>query len=246
MAATQAHTVRTVQKPSALAHHHVPTGEQLDTPDHMDQVSKQKTASVRKALLHARQRSEAVATTPAANGVAALSVELQITNGGTLPAVTTADAPDKDTAKTPTIKRRRIAIVSPLVVPATVSVPPGPPQKKCQGCVHGDVLEMKMMEPRHIKHYLKKGAFLEFASCAGDCTHTIRATHQASPKAKLYFCDETLKGFHAPEEDPLKADMECGLILCAPCRAIRAARYELANATEGDGCRRTSRRGNKS
>ena len=95
------------------------------------------------------------------------------------------------------------------------------------------------MEPAHIKYYLRKDEFLELATCAGDCAMTIRAINLAAPKANIYFCDETIKGFTAPNDDPTKAEMECGLILCLPCHALREKRYEQEQATEGTNNRRT-------
>ena len=111
--------------------------------------------------------------------------------------------------------------------------------------VHGDLLEMKEMEPRHIKHYTKKEEFLEEAQCAGDCKQTIMTIVKASPKANIYYCDIANKGFYAPEDDPAKANMECGLVLCSPCRAIRAVTYDLKNAKDGTVNKRPSRRVNK-
>jgi hypothetical protein len=82
------------------------------------------------------------------------------------------------------------------------------------------------MEPAHIKYYLKQAEFLELATCAGNCTHTIKVLiHLASPKVNLYYCDETNKSFYAPDNDLTKADMECGLILCSPCHELCEARY---------------------
>jgi hypothetical protein len=66
-----------VQKPSALEQHYVPTGEPLVTPDHLDQVNKQRTAHVRQTLNGVKKRKKAVAATPADNGISALSAELQ-------------------------------------------------------------------------------------------------------------------------------------------------------------------------
>jgi hypothetical protein len=59
-------------------------------------------------------------------------------------------------------------------------------------------LELKVMEPAHVKHYLKPAAFLEMATCTGDCKRTVRAIYLDAPKANLYYCDETSKGFFTP------------------------------------------------
>ena len=98
------------------------------------------------------------------------------------------------------------------------------------------------MEPAHIKLYLQKDDFLEFATCAGECTQTIRAINLASPKANIYYCDEANKGFHTPDNDLTKAGMECGLILCSHCHAIRQARYDQEQVSKGTATGRTRRR----
>ena len=109
-------------------------------------------------------------------------------------------------------------------------------------CIHGDLLEMKQMEPAWIRHYLQKDKFLHMAKCAGECGNTIEAIFKATPKANIFYCDEQIKGFDAPEDDSTKADMECGLILCPSCHVTCAERYNLEHAMEGSGTRRTSRR----
>jgi hypothetical protein len=240
----QASIEHTVEKPVALQLHYVPAGEPLVTPDHLDQVNKQNTTNVRQALNGVKKRKKAVAATPADNGVSALSAELQneISIGMNLVIPTLPDI-CQTTVNAPTVpKRRCLAAVSTQLETTTMAVPTGPLKPKCQGCIHGDLLELKVLEPVHIKHYLKQAGFLALATCAGECTHTISDIHRASPKANLYYCDETNKGFHAPDDDPNKASMECGLILCSPCHVVREARYTLAQATEGTGNRRNSRR----
>jgi hypothetical protein len=243
--------VHYVQKPLALEQNHIPAGEPLVTPDHLDKSNKQKTAHFRQAVASKKQRQKAVAVARDDNGVSALSTELQNQNNtAIMHSMTTAlvdlDQTTNNASTSPTVtKRKRTSNVPTPRVPTTMAVPTGPPRKKCQGCVHGDLLEMKVMEPAHIRHYLKQAGFLEWAKCAGNCAHTIKAIHLASPKANLYYCDETIKGFSAPEDDLAKADMECGLILCAPCYAIREEKYALEHAKEGTVNRRTSRRSAK-
>ena len=85
------------------------------------------------------------------------------------------------------------------------------------------------MEPRIIKHYLKPHQFLERAKCAGDCGRSIKSIHDASPKADIRYCDDNKKGFHAPDDDPSKESMECGLALCLTCYGIREETYGAVN-----------------
>jgi hypothetical protein len=163
----------------------------------------------------------------------------------TSPAVTTNTSNTVDaTVTAPTVNKRKRQVSAPtptITVAANVSA--GPAKKKCQGCIHGDLLEMTVMESCHVKHYLKPGEFLEDASCAGNCNATIKSIYGAAPKAQLHFCDEIIKGFRAPESDLGKADLECGLILCVPCHADRWVKYDQEHSSGGSTIRRSSRRG---
>jgi hypothetical protein len=191
-------------------------GEPLETPNQTDIATKQRASVVRQAIIGVKENNKAVAVTPARNGTSALSTELQHTSAN--PTIQNKNNNTVDTTATGPImqkRKRKVNVPVPIVTIAT-SVPVGPPKSKCQGCIHGDLLEMTVMESPHIKHYLKPQEFLEGASCAGKCNKTIKNIHQATPKAKLYFCDEMIKGFRAPDTDLCKADLECGLILCVP------------------------------
>ena len=231
----------------------------------MEQLHKQRTTHIRRAIKSTNARPQAVMANPAANGVNAFAAELQMQNESVIPNSTTDLDHHNATVVTPVTmappskkKRKTKAATSsckPKAVnssrstktattsmPKTAVVPTALLHNKCQGCIHGDLLEMKVMEPAGIKHYLKRYHFLEKAICAGDCKHTIEAVFRASPKAKLYYCDETNKGYDAPDDDLAKADMQCGLILCSPCRALRDIQYTQETTAKGSDNRRTSRR----
>jgi hypothetical protein len=242
----------------ALTSAAVPTNVALVTPDQMDIAAKERTAAIRVAFSGVKQRQKAVASAPADNGTVSLSAELQL-NLQTSPQLVSTDAVQESTIRTPankrTIvatttapvgpKRRRVVEVANVAMPTAASPPKNPPSKKCQGCVHNDLLELKVMEAAHVKHCLKRGMFLEMAICAGVCNSTIADINRAAPKTKLHFCDEAIKGFHACENDPAKMDLECGLVLCVPCYSKRDAQCALEqNNGDGQGKgRRTRRRG---
>ena len=239
---TTAPRVYNARKRLALESNHEPISEPLVTPDHVDRATKQRTADFRRAITSQNKRKKTVAADPAANGVDALSAELQQTHASVATTANTS-VPVEEPAGPPVPKRRQTIQVTQPTMPATLPVSTGQPIIKCQGCIHCDLLELHMMEPTIIRHYLKDNAFLNLAKCAGDCKRTIKNVHQASPKANLFYCDETIKGFHAPDDDPTKAGMECGLILCVPCHALRETRYTQEHEKEGpDVNRRTSRR----
>ena len=251
VATTATPIVHKVPKPLALTHNQEWSCEPLVTPDHHDKVVMQQKTNVRRAYQRTKQRPQSVAATPGNNGVSALSAELQVENGSTMQPVSAAMelstvTKDDNTDNPRVAKRPRVATVLTDEALPTTSVPTGIRKKQCQGCVHGDLLETKVMEPAHIKHYLKNPGFLEWARCAGECAETIKSIHLASPKTNLRYCDAANKGFCAPDNDVGKADLECGLILCAPCYAVREERYARESTTNGTGNnRRSSRRGNK-
>ena len=88
---------------------------------------------------------------------------------------------------------------------------------------------LKVIEPKVIKRYLKLNRFLELVKCAGHCSESIGSIHLTSPKANIRYCDTNKKGFDAPEDDPSKESMECSLVLCMPCYGVREAKYGTVN-----------------
>jgi len=230
---TTAPSVRNVARAMALEQHNMPTGETLVTPELMEKVNKATTGVIRKAIQCAKKRQQSVAADAADNGMSALSAALHLDIAAAM-----------KTATGPTVsKRPKKAKVSAPKAPLPEAVQPDPPTSKCQGCIHCDLLELKVMEPKDIRYYLKQDRLLNLATCAGECKARIHAIHLAAPKDKLFYCDETLKGFYAPENDAIKKGLECNLILCAPCRALRFLKYAPAPSTDGAVNRRTSRRG---
>jgi hypothetical protein len=65
----------------------------------------------------------------------------------------------------------------------------------------------------------------------------------ATPKQKavVFYCDEGIKGFDAPDDDPMKAKLTCDLVLCPQCEAIRRIAFEVKNAGRRGGGRKRSR-----
>jgi hypothetical protein len=64
-----------------------------------------------------------------------------------------------------------------------------------------------------------------------------------APKQKsvVFYCDQGIKGFDAPEDDPMKLELVCSLVLCAQCEALRRISFESANIGCGGGRRNRSR-----
>ena len=52
-------------------------------------------------------------------------------------------------------------------------------------------------------------------------------------KEMVFYCDEGIKGFHAPEEDPMKGELTCDLVLCPQCEAKRRVRFEKEGRGSG-------------
>jgi hypothetical protein len=55
-----------------------------------------------------------------------------------------------------------------------------------------------------------------------------------SHKAVVFYCDEAIKGFNAPSNDPMKEELTCNLVLCSPCMVIRRVSFEKEKAGRGE------------
>jgi hypothetical protein len=151
-------------------------------------------------------------------------------------------AKKKGVAKKPRTPRK-LSVPAPMPNPVDTATP-GVPQRKCQGCVHCDLLELAALEPRYVPTYLKDNAFLELAMCAGECKKAIKDIYAAAPRDIIHYCDTGKKGYEAPDDDELKPPMECGLVLCLHCYEKRRLEYEMETRAEKGG-RRIGRRSNK-
>ena len=182
-----------IPRRAALDVHHKPGGEPLVTPAIQDRLNKQKKSDDRQAMTSLNKRRKAVAVAPSNNGISALSAELQQRRTAMDQPSTTDDTvngptmgnDEQTTNETTTTdatvpKRRRVAEVTTHTVPAMTSLPSAPAKRKCQGCVHGDLLDMKVMEPKHIRHYLEPSGLLEWATSR----RRLRQSNQANPSRR--------------------------------------------------------------
>ena len=90
----------------------------------------------------------------------------------------------------------------------------------------------------HLLHTTK--SFLETMKCK-DCPKLVMDMLDGAPKKGLvvFYCDEGIKGFDAPAQDPMKAELTCDLVLCPRCEAGR--RVEFEKEIGGIGCRGRNR-----
>jgi hypothetical protein len=75
------------------------------------------------------------------------------------------------------------------------------------GCQQGDLSENKLMKGRSCLDCQLAVTSMESNAC-GQC-------------AVVYYCNEGIKGFDAPDDDPMKSALTCDLILCPKCEAKR-------------------------
>ena len=116
---------------------------------------------------------------------------------------------------------------------------------KLCGCRHGDLNAMKSFTKADAIYYSLPNRFLEGKSCV-DCkekTVLEMATVKRRMAAVVFYCDEGIKGFDAPKNDPMKAELTCDLILCPQCEAIRRITYDIDNSG-GTGRKRKQRKQN--
>jgi hypothetical protein len=81
---------------------------------------------------------------------------------------------------------------------------------------------------------MKPNRFMETIGCL-DCAVSVvnMLLGVQSHKAVVFYCDEGIKGFDAPSDDPMKEELTCNLVLCAPCMAIRRISFYKKNAGRG-------------
>jgi hypothetical protein len=99
------------------------------------------------------------------------------------------------------------------------------------GCRHGDLDALKSFTKAEVTYYIRPTKYLEDKGCL-DCNIAVIEMKQATPaqKAVVYYCDQGVKGFDAPDEDPSKAELTCDLVLCPQCQAKRRVAFEKENA----------------
>jgi hypothetical protein len=99
------------------------------------------------------------------------------------------------------------------------------------GCRHGDLNAMKCFTKAEVAFYIQPRKFLEGRGCL-DCNDAVRTMTSTgtSQKAVVYFCDEGIKGFDAPHDNPMKSELTCALVLCPQCEAKRRITFEKESA----------------
>ena len=86
---------------------------------------------------------------------------------------------------------------------------------------------------------MQKDRFLVGKACSG-CGKLVEEIQTIGKnKALLYYCDEGIKGFDAPMNDPMKKELTCNLILCPECESKQRIDNDKENT--GRGGRRASR-----
>jgi hypothetical protein len=144
--------------------------------------------------------------------------------------VTKAKKPKKDTPKK--AKQSQKTSRPPATVLQDISntcrLAVGTTVHKC-GCRHGDLSALKSFEKADAKFYLRPNKFLEGRSCL-DCNQAVTnmKSNARTQPAVVYYCDEGIKGFDAPDNDPMKSALTCDLILCNKCEANRRIEYNKA------------------
>jgi hypothetical protein len=145
--------------------------------------------------------------------------------------VTKAKKPKKDTPKkakqSQKTSRPTETVLQDISTKCRIAV--GSTVHKC-GCRHGDLSALKSFERADAKFYLRPNKFLEGRSCL-DCNQAVTnmTSNARSQPAVVYYCDEGIKGFDAPDDDPMKCALTCDLILCNKCEAKRRIEYNKAD-----------------
>ena len=111
------------------------------------------------------------------------------------------------------------------------------------GCRHGDLGEVKSFAKAMAVYYSRPNKFME-GRCCLDCRLAVpnMESNARGQRAVVYYCDEGIKGFDAPDDDPMKSELTCDLILCPKCEATRRIEYNRVNSERQSGGVKRSRR----
>jgi hypothetical protein len=96
------------------------------------------------------------------------------------------------------------------------------------GCRHGDLSSLKSFTRVEVAYYTSPNRFLAGETCL-DCKRAVvqmKAT-TGNQSAMVLYCEEGIKGFGAPHDDPMKAKLTCDLTLCPECEATRRVTFSL-------------------
>lgn len=98
------------------------------------------------------------------------------------------------------------------------------------GCRHGNLDAMKCMTKAEASHYIRPNKFLENRGCL-DCQKKVVDMQPAASNLRsvLYYCDQGIKGYDAPDNDDMKSELTCNLVLCAHCEAVRRIAFDKSS-----------------
>jgi hypothetical protein len=140
------------------------------------------------------------------------------------------------------VKKKRLAKAkSPktLVIPSPSPDPTATTQStegtiNLCGCRHGDLEALKSLTKTETTYYTRPNRFLEGMACL-DCKQAVveLLVSATNKTAVVFYCDEGIKGFAAPADDPMKAALVCDLVLCPPCEALRRMTFDANNHSRG-------------
>jgi hypothetical protein len=135
--------------------------------------------------------------------------------------------------KLPVAEQRKEMAKDPTTEKDTATKPNEVTLKLC-GCRHGDLGALKSFNKASTTYYTRRNRYLEKMDCL-DCGDPVVALLVGAPKQKpvVFYCDEGIKGFDAPINDPMKQALTCNLVLCPPCEAQRRTTFEQEDTGRG-------------
>jgi hypothetical protein len=103
--------------------------------------------------------------------------------------------------------------------------------------------EVKSFAKAMAAYYSRPNKFME-GTCCLDCRLAVpnMERNALGRRAVVYYCNEGIKGFDAPDDDPMKSELTCDLILFPKCEAKRRIEYNKVNSERQSGGVRRSRR----
>jgi hypothetical protein len=133
---------------------------------------------------------------------------------------------------------------SPMVLQDITNTPKEPLKTTIHfcGCRHGDLGALRSFTKAERSYYTRPTKFLEGRGCLDCQKAVIELKPVASSQPVVYYCDEGIKGFNAPNDDPMKSALTCDLVICAQCEATRRKTFEIGSSGRPGSSRKRCRR----
>lgn len=99
-------------------------------------------------------------------------------------------------------------------------------QIKNGGCRHCALSGLQTFNKAAAKWYMTSNRYLVGMKCKDCATPVNQMEPNRKGKTMLFYCDDGIKGYDAPEDDPMKGALTCDVVLCSACEEVRRIKVD--------------------